>query len=234
MTDSATGKGTVSRSDLTERASRYKKEFWGAENLKFSEPWYRLEKAARIVTRLAAGSQCSLLDVGCGPGTLGRLLPANVEYSGIDISIPNPAPNFAEADLLESAIGMGDRKFDLVTALGFFEYVGDRQQQKLTEIAGLLPGGGKFVVTYTNFGHRNPRIYDAFSNVQPLAGFRADLQRHFTVDKSFPASHNWKHSQPSREFVKNANMHVNANIPLISPALAVDYFFVCSPRTREA
>ena len=81
--------------------------------------------------------------------------------------------------------------------------------EKFAEIARLLNIGGKFLVTYTNFGHRRKRIYEAFSNVQPLDAFRQDLQRYFTIDNSFPASHNWKHSQPSRELVKAVNMHVN-------------------------
>jgi SAM-dependent methyltransferase len=230
MNDPAKSKGTVSGSDLTERASRYKKDFWGEENLKFSEPWYRLQKAARVITGLAASTQCSLLDVGCGPATLADLLPANIAYFGIDIAIRNPAPNLIEADLLESVIEFGGRKFDFVSALGLFEYVGQLQRQKFSEISRLLTEGGRFIVTYTNFAHRNKRIYEAFSNVQSLAAFRHDLQRYFVIDKSFPASHNWKHSQPSREFVKSANMHLNVNIPLVSRALAVDYFFICSPR----
>lgn len=231
MNDAMENNSTLSGGDLAERAARYKKEFWGAENLKFSEPWYRLQKSARILSRLAAGTECSLLDIGCGPGTLARLLPPNVAYCGVDISIPSPAPNLMEADLLESVIGFDGRKFDLVSALGFFEYVGEHQQQKFSEIAALLTGSGRFLVTYTNFRHRNTRIFEAFSNVQQLDAFKRDLGRYFSIDRSFPASHNWKHSQPSRDIVKSANMHLNANIPLVSRALAVDYFFICSPRT---
>ncbi len=230
MNNRASSKGAVPEKDVSGRASRYKKDFWGEENLKFSEPWYRLEKSARIIGKLAGGRECTLLDVGCGPGALMRLLPANVKYYGIDIAIQNPAPNLIEADLLESTIAFEDRRFDLVSALGVFEYVGQVQSQKFSEIAALLNDGGKFIVTYTNFGHRKTRIYEAFSNVQSLDSFRQDLGRYFNIDKSFPASHNWKHSQPSRDLVKAANMHVNANIPLISTALAVDYFFICSLR----
>ena len=86
------------------------------------------------------------------------------------------------------------------------------------------------MVTYTNFSHRRTRIYEAFSNVQPLDAFRADLERYFTIDRTFPASHNWKHAQPNRNLVKQANMRLNANIPLVSRRLAVDYFFICTPR----
>ena len=230
MSDPASGKGLVPEGNLSERASRYKRDFWEEENLKFGEPWYRLEKSARIISRLAGGRECTLLDVGCGPATLMRLLPANVHYYGIDIAIHDPAPNLMEADLVESEIAFGGQRFDLITALGVFEYIGQAQSRKFSEIARILNPGGRFVVTYTNFGHRKKRIYEAFSNVQPLDRFRQDLRRSFNIDKSFPASHNWKHSQPSREMVKAINMQVSLNIPVVSPALAVDYFFICSTR----
>ncbi len=229
----ASGPGEAPQGAVSERAAHYKKDFWGEENLKFSEPWYRLEKSARIIRKLAGGRECTLLDIGCGPATLMRLMPANIKYFGIDIAIQNPAPNLMESDLVESEIAFDGMRFDLVTALGVFEYVGQVQSKKLAEISRLMNTDGKFLVTYTNFGHRRKRIYEAFSNVQPLHDFRQDLLRYFTIDKSFPASHNWKHSQPSRELIKAVNMQVNANIPLISPALAVDYFFVCSPRGRR-
>ena len=230
MSDPASGKGLIPEGSVSERASRYKRDFWEEENLKFGEPWYRLEKSARIISRLAGGRECTLLDVGCGPAALMRLLPANIRYYGIDIAIHDPAPNLIEADLLESEIAFGGKHFDLITALGVFEYVGQAQSRKFSEIAKILNPDGRFVVTYTNFGHRKKRIYEAFSNVQPLDSFRQDLRRYFNVDKSFPASHNWKHSQPDRELVKAANMQVSFSIPFVSPALAVDYFFICSPR----
>lgn len=230
MSNPASRKGMVPEGNVSERVVRYKKDFWEEENLKFGEPWYRLEKAAGIISGLAGRSECTLLDIGCGPAALMRLLPATISYFGIDIAIHNPAPNLLEADLLESEIAFGDKRFDLISALGVFEYVGQVQSRKFSEIARILNDNGKFIVTYTNFGHRKPRIYEAFSNVQPLDSFRRDLLRYFNIDESFPASHNWKHSQPSRELVKAANMRVSLNIPFISPVLAVDYFFICSPR----
>jgi SAM-dependent methyltransferase len=223
-------KNTVGAGNGNERAVQYKREFWGKANLSFGTPWYRLEKCARLIAGLGGGRECALLDIGCGPATLMRLLPANIKYYGIDIAIQEPGANFIEADIVESPIVFGKRRFELVSALGLFEYVGDAQSRKFGEIANLLTGDGKFVVTYTNFGHRKTRIYEAFSNIQPLDDFRRDLQRYFKIDRSFPASHNWKHSQPSRKLIKALNMHVNANVPLASRRLAVDYFFVCSPR----
>jgi SAM-dependent methyltransferase len=230
MNDRAGINSTVPEEDVSERASFYKKDFWSKENLKFGEPWYRLRKSAQIVTALAGDRECTLLDIGCGPATLMTLLPANIDYYGIDIAIQDPTSSLREADLIDSPIAFDGKRFDIVTALGFFEYVGKAQSQKFSEIAQLLNDGGKFLVSYTNFAHRKRKIYEAFSNVQPLGSFRRSLSHYFDVEKSFPASHNWKHSQPDRKLVKAVNMHVNANIPFVSSALAVDYFFICSPR----
>jgi SAM-dependent methyltransferase len=222
----------ISGSDMSHGDSvrYYKRDFWRKENLKFSQPWYRLEKLTRLIGKLAQGRQCTLLDVGCGPATLMQVLPPNIEYYGIDIAIHRPAPNLLEADLLETEIRFGNKQFDVVVAQGVFEYFGDFQSQKLAEIARLLKDNGKFVVTYTNFDHRKRYVYPAISNVQPWREFRSDLAQHFHIDRFYPTSYNWKHGHPNRTILKKANMLVNANIPVLSPALAVEYIFICSPR----
>lgn len=211
-------------------AQSHKRDFWIQENQKHLPPHYRLQKAARIVNGIARGRECDLLDVGCGPGTLGSLLRENVHYYGIDIAIHNPAQNLIETDILENAIKFGDKQFDIIVALGLFEYVGTRQSRKFSEIADLLTERGKFVLSYTNFNHHDKYIFKAFSNVQSFGDFRQSLAGHFTIDRCFPASHNWHGGQPTRKLIKAANMHVNVNIPVISPKLAVEYFFVCSRR----
>src|SRR5215813_11391899 len=162
-------------------------KFWRRENLRFTEPHYRMVKAARIIRKLAQGRECTLLDVGCGPATLSHLLPSNIDYYGIDIAIQDPAPNLLEADLRKDPIKFGAKRFDIVLAQGIFEYVGDTQSRKFTEIAEILNEDGKFVVSYWNFGHRNPDMYHAFSNIQPFDDFRKALSRHFKIDKFFPA-----------------------------------------------
>ena len=55
MNASASDKGIVSAHNVGSPAQLYKKDFWSEENLKFSEPWYRIEKSARLITRLAGG-----------------------------------------------------------------------------------------------------------------------------------------------------------------------------------
>jgi SAM-dependent methyltransferase len=207
----------------------YKKDFWGTESLKYSKPHLRMEKVARTVNKLARSTECSLLDVGCGPAALASLLSHNIRYYGVDIAISTPAPNLIEADFLESPIQFGDRKFDIVVAQGVFEYVGSQQEQKFSEIANLMTHDSKFVVSYVNFDHRHRRIYWPYSNVQPFLDFRRSLERHFAIQKLSPTSYNWEHKEPNRAFVRAANMRINLEIPLISRALAVQYIFTCVP-----
>lgn len=233
MTEPVHGDGTVSGRGTAETAQYYKRDFWSQEAHKFSRPWYRLDKLIKLIMKVAPADECTLLDVGCGPATLGRFLPPRIQYYGIDIAIQESAPNLREADLLESRIEFDDKRFDLVVGQGVFEYMADSQSQKFSEIAEILNDNGKFILTYTNFGHRNRFIYEAFSNVQPLAVFRQDLARYFRIESSFPVSHNWKHGHPSRKLLKTINLHVNANVPVLSPMLAVEYFFVCSPLTSR-
>jgi SAM-dependent methyltransferase len=226
MNDPAGSEGSVPE----DRAggTLYKKDFWSTENLKYSRPHYRLEKAARIINRLARGERYTLLDVGCGPAALMPLLRSNIQYYGIDIAIHDPEPNLIEADLINTPIRFGDKRFDIVIAQGFFEYVGIFQAQKFAEISQLLNDGGTFIVSYVNFGHRDRSIYWPYSNVQELNDFRKGLTQYFEIERSFPTSHNWHHSDPNRKFIKAANMHFNINVPFISPVLAVEYFFICS------
>jgi SAM-dependent methyltransferase len=207
-----------------------KRDFWASESYKFVEPHFRMRKVAREVRRVTRGRECDLLDVGCGPASLARLMPSGVHYYGIDIAIPEPAPNLIEMDIVEEPISFHGMKFDLVVAQGMFEYVGKFQVQKFAEIAGLLKEGGKFIVTYQNFAHRNRETYWAYNNVQPPAAFRKDLSLRFTIERSFPVSHNWNHGVPRRNLIKAPQAYLNLNIPVISPILAVDYLYLCSLR----
>lgn len=208
----------------------YKREFWGEENQKYNRIHYRLEKSARIINRLVDGKEVALLDVGCGPATLRRLLGPNIQYYGIDIAIHEPSPSLIEADFLENPIKFDTRRFNIVIAQGVFEYVGNFQSQKFAEIAQLLNKDGNFIVSYVNFKHRKRDIYWPYSNVQSPGDFRRSLARYFTVRRIIPTSYNWNHCEPGRKLLRTVNMHMNIAIPIISPILAVEYFFICSPR----
>jgi predicted TPR repeat methyltransferase len=129
----------------------YKRDFWIEENQKCSHIHHRLEKSARIINRLARGKRCTLLDVGCGLAALMCLLEPNIQYHGIDIAIHQPSPNLIETDFLESPIKFGATRFDVITAQGVFEYIGNLQSRKFAEVARLLNGNGTFIVSYVKF-----------------------------------------------------------------------------------
>lgn len=207
-----------------------KKEFWANENLKYAAPHFRLEKAARLVNKVAHGKRCDLLDVGCGPAALMGLLDPNVRYHGIDIAIQEPSSNLLEVDFVESPIGFLDRRFDIIVAQGVFEYLGGVQRQKLSEIADLLHDGGTFIATYVNFGHRNAHVYWPYNNVLPFSVFRHSLLEFFDINRYFPTSHRWSHDEPRDGLVRMLQKHVNVNIPLISLLFGVEYFFICSKK----
>ncbi len=228
MSDAASDRGNVPADGAAD--TLYKKDFWSEENLKYSRPHFRMEKAARLINRLAGARERTLLDVGCGPATLMTLLKPNIRYHGIDIAIQEPAPNLIEQDFLETPIRFGGKRFDIILAQGVFEYVGKFQSQKFAEIAQLLNKDGIFVVSYVNFDHRQKDVYWPYSNVQPFNDFRSSLAESFEIHRYFPTSYNWNHWEPGRKLLRAANMHININIPVIGPALAVEYFLICSPR----
>ncbi|HZO99476.1 MAG TPA: class I SAM-dependent methyltransferase, partial [Terriglobia bacterium] len=179
-------------------AQYYKRDFWIQENLKYAQPHFRLEKAARIVNRIANGKKCDLLDVGCGPATLRYLLDRNIQYHGIDIALHEQASDLLQVDFLENPISFKGKKFDIILAQGVFEYVGAFQAQKFSEITQLLKENGTFVVSYVNFDHRKRQIYWPYSNIQSFGDFYKSLGQFFHVDRFFPTSHHWQHREPSR------------------------------------
>ena len=208
----------------------YKGEFWATENMHYAQPHFRLEKAARIVNRLARGRRCDLLDVGCGPATLARLLDRNISYHGIDIAIHQAAPNLRQYDFLEGPIQFDDQKFDIVVAQGVFEYVGRFQDVKFGEIAPLLKNDGIFLASYVNFDHLRKSLYEPYSNVQSFDEFRGSLEQVFRIERYFPTSIRWRHQEPKGRIMKRVHMHLNRNIPFVSRKFAVEHFFICRPR----
>jgi cyclopropane fatty-acyl-phospholipid synthase-like methyltransferase len=210
----------------------YSRDFWAEENTKYLRPHLRMRKVARLVNHLAAGREVRLLDVGCGPATLERLLAPNIRYYGIDIAIREPAPNLKQSDILQEPISSSAAPFDLIVAEGLFEYLADQQSRKFAEIASLLTLSGKFVASYVNFGHRQPNYYWPYSNIQSPEAFRGGLAAHFVVERQFPTAHNWNHSEPGRWYVRGANMYFNLRIPFFTRRLGVEYLYVCRRRIR--
>lgn len=210
------------------------KDYWIVENRAYEEPSFRLFKCARMLNDLARGKNCSLLDVGCGPGALRDLLDPNIKYQGIDIALQHPATCMREVDFAKNPIACDGQRFDFVVALGVLEYMGTLQIQKFKEIAGILNPRGKFIMSYINFGHYRKRVWPNYNNVQSIPAMAKSLSGVFELQRCFPASHHWRQKQPGRYSLGPLQMHVNFNIPVMSPLLAVEYFFLCTHKSGPA
>ena len=104
--------------------------------------------------------------------------------------------------------------------------MGQEQERKFAEIREILKADGKFLMSYVNFGHFRREEWPNYNNVQPIATMAKSVERVFRLERRFPVSHHWRQKQPGRLAVPAMQMHVNFNIPLISPKLAVEYFLV--------
>jgi SAM-dependent methyltransferase len=211
-----------------------KKDYWIVENRQYAVPSFRLCKCARMIDALANGKPCTLLDVGCGPAALRALLPRNIDYYGIDIAIQASAEYLREVDFAAGPISYDGRRFDFVTGLGILEYMGTLQTRKFQEIAKLLKPDGKLIFSYINFGHLRLRIWPNYNNVQSIAAMKNSLRGIFQVEQCFPASHHWRQKQPGKFSLRPLQMHINFNLPVLSPLFAVEYFFICSVPERKA
>lgn len=206
-----------------------KRDFWMVENQRYGQVYFRLEKCARIVNQIAQQKDCDLLDVGCGPATLAKLLNKNIHYFGIDIAIHDPtSANLMEVDFVENEIAFCGQTFDLVVAAGVFEYMGKLQNQKFAEIQKILKKDGAFIVTYSNFQHIHSLTnYPPFNNIRSINDFSRELRKYFRIERSFGASYNWQFSEPRRRFVRAVQMPLMVNLPILSSKFAINYFFIC-------
>jgi SAM-dependent methyltransferase len=208
------------------------RDYWIEENKLYIEPSFRLKKCARTIQAMAAGRPVTLLDVGCGPAALRPLLPPNVTYHGIDIAIHDNVPWLRERNIADETIAWDNQRFDFVCAMGFFEYMGHQQQRKFEEIREILKDDGRFMMSYINFNHMRHKVWPNYNNVKPVSEMKKGIEQVFTVDKVFPASHNWRPKQPGKRHLTGLQMHINFAIPVVTPMMAVEYFFLCSKKKR--
>ncbi|MFB3778004.1 MAG: class I SAM-dependent methyltransferase [Bryobacteraceae bacterium] len=102
------------------------------------------------------GSGRRLLDLGCGPGHVSRLLAGRgFEVTGVDKAPPEtpagPGLQFLAGDL-EHGIPEGAGRFDIVVCGDVLEHLRD-PGRLLREIAGVLLPGGKLIASLPNSGN---------------------------------------------------------------------------------
>jgi cyclopropane fatty-acyl-phospholipid synthase-like methyltransferase len=207
------------------------RDYWMHENVKYAKASFRLRKCAKLIKKLAAGKECSLLDLGCGPAALRTLLAPNIRYFGIDIAVHEATPYLKELNMTQQAISFENRRFDYVVAMGLLEYLGGEQKSKFYEIRDILKDDGRFLMSYINFEHCRRIIWPNYNNVQSVAEMKASLNEVFVVEKCFPASHHWRQKQPGKYLLPALQMHMDFSIPFFSRSWAVEYMFICSKRS---
>ena len=78
-----------------------------------------VSKFEEVARRMAPDAR-SVLDIGCRDGVLGKYVPREVSYAGVDL---RPGPNVTQVCDLENGIPFADASFDVVTALDVLEHV---------------------------------------------------------------------------------------------------------------
>ena len=110
---------------------------------------------------IPAGQDCSLLDMGCGPGNLRKFLPDTIDYTGFDLSadyielaknkyrdsaaqsrfLCGSAAEFMDSDLIS------DNTIDVVVIHGVLHHVPDTVVEEMFSLARKkLKVGGRMVV----------------------------------------------------------------------------------------
>jgi len=170
-----------------------------------------MRKVARMVSRLAGDREYDLLDVGCGPGTLQRLMPSNVPITASTSQSPRLRITCLRRISWKPRSTSGIR-FDFVVAQGISSTWAStshrirrdrRTPQARRQVRAHVP-------------ELRPQATRGLLAVQqcPAPGqLPRDLSRFFKINRSFPLSHNWNHSQPRRPLMKASQAHINLNVP---------------------
>ena len=130
-------------------------KYWDRGVDRFDRPHPRLKRIASIVEGLSP-SPHTLLDIGCGKATLRSLLPASLEYCGVDIAAADLATqdpeHFTNEDLDQTQLSFPDRTFDAVVCSGVFEYISSRERF-LSFVASKVAPDGSLIFSFTNREH---------------------------------------------------------------------------------
>jgi SAM-dependent methyltransferase len=126
---------------------------WHAETMRYDRPHPRLVTMARLVR--AVPRPC-LLDVGCSTGTLRRLLPADCEYYGCDVTDHARAllgnDRFAQLDFNRSSdlSAFAGRGINVVHVSGVLEYL-KHPADLLASAREIVPSGSRLIASIINF-----------------------------------------------------------------------------------
>ncbi len=166
--------------------------YWKKETQKYQTPHLRL---SRIVDEIRQRTpQGRILDIGCGPQTLGSMLGSSHDYSGVDIVGTGDAHfqafNLETQPLSEFPF---QEPFDIVTCSGLFEYLSLERIEGLLHLIHkqLLTPQSLFIATYTNFSHvtrRRGKSHAKWVTKITLAEMKQVFERcGFEIETTYPS-----------------------------------------------
>jgi SAM-dependent methyltransferase len=133
-----------------------REEYWRVRTQAFNTPHRRL-CAIRDLILTFPKPPATLLDVGCGRGTLKSLLPSSIEYFGLDLTAAAlegglDARHFQVVDLDRSPEAFGREQFDTVVCSGAMEYIA-HTHRFLSFLREKVSPAGHLILSFTNRQH---------------------------------------------------------------------------------
>ncbi len=142
-------------------------------------------------------SGMTILDIGCGPGTILQYLPPSVHYCGLDSNpkyIEFASNKFKEKHtfICENANNIGLLKdlpkFDLILALGLIHHLDDHESSKLFDFAAKAASSTGRLLTldgcYTQDQSKVAKYFlkhDRGQNVRTESEYKELAQKHFNT-----------------------------------------------------
>jgi SAM-dependent methyltransferase len=134
-------------------------------------------RARHVADLLSDLHDGSVLDLGCGDGSLSRLLAGNrvtlVDFSAamLDRARQNvPRARCVQADVLEWE---PDRLYDAVLAVGLLAHVAS-PQLLLQKVAAALRPGGRCILQITDGGRPLGWVLTRYGRIRPRGGYRVN------------------------------------------------------------
>lgn len=128
--------------------------------------WFSFKAKARAAERVAATASGTVLDIGCGNGSVRANLPAGCAYIGLDYPATGKDWYGAQPELYgdAQALPLRNECVDRVLLLDVLEHLAE-PERSLQEAFRVLAGGGRLVINMPCLYplHDQPRDYQRFT-----------------------------------------------------------------------
>ncbi|MFA6106358.1 MAG: TylF/MycF/NovP-related O-methyltransferase [Patescibacteria group bacterium] len=170
-------------------------KYWTAESRKYKKPHKRINEIYGEIIK--GGSGGSIIDIGCGPASLGEMLKnSNYKYAGVDVFMQKIVfGRYAVFDLEKDNFKNFpfNEIFNVIVISGVIEYLSiDRVRELLRYLnSNLSNKDTKILITYTNFSHysRKKKTYHPlWVNIRNIDDMKKEFKSAgFSIVKHYPS-----------------------------------------------